>query len=259
MKSTSPELERALQEYGLSEAEVRVYLAGLAVGARPASIIAEKAELKRGHTYNMLTSLMEKGLVQEFEKNGTRHFTCSSPATFVANLEDRARHLSTLTDLVRVVLPELDNIKNPRGSSPKVRFFQGNEGIKGVLEKVLHTEEKIIYGVFDLDHNWTMADGKIYEWVERFLKRRVEKEIWYYGIVNRVDPDDYMVREQKSQLRKLKVAEGIQIPAEIMIAGERVVFISAAHEKIGIVVESPDIAQTLCSIHRSLWNFLPAC
>src|SRR3989344_5977681 len=87
---------KALQGFGLTEPEVSVYFALLEFGSQPASILAKKAHLKRGHTYNMLALVMQKGDVQEFEKDGTKYLTGCSPSVLISIFHGR-RGRSSMT------------------------------------------------------------------------------------------------------------------------------------------------------------------
>ncbi len=256
MEPISPQLQQVLSEFGLTPAETRVYLCSLALGPRPATTLAQKAGLKRGTTYNVLTSLMQKGIAQEFVRGNVKQFVCSPPAQLLSSVDERANGLLSLKEKLRQFLPELEQIVSPHVSSPKVRFFHGIEGIKEALDELLAGDGERIYGVADLKDNWTTVAGQTYPWVQRFISRRSEMGIWYYGIVNHWDPDDRFVRDRTAECRELRVAENLQFPSEVMIRGSQIVMISAVRERMGIVVDSEEIAKTLTSMHIALWQLL---
>src|SRR3989344_2844839 len=54
-------MEDELRDYGLSEKEIKVYIACLKAGACTANRISELADLRRGTTYDIIESLKEKG------------------------------------------------------------------------------------------------------------------------------------------------------------------------------------------------------
>lgn len=258
MDDVSPQLRQVLSEFGLSPAETQVYLQSLALGPRSATVLAQKAGLKRGTTYNVLSSLLEKGIAQEYVRGGVKQFVCNSPEKLLGALDQRMHSMRALSEKLRLVLPELEQIQRPLASSPKVRFFQGMEGIREAMDELLSTGEKQIRAVFDLRDNWTTHGGASYPWVQKFIERRVELGIRYYGIVNHWNPDDYIIREQASQLRELRLAPGMEFPAELMICGHQVVLLSPLSERMGIFIDSASIASTLWNMHVLLWSSLGA-
>ena len=130
-------IDSILSEFGLTQPEVNVYKAGLELGSRPASIIAQRAGFKRGHTYNVLSLLQQKGIAQEFVKNSVKHFTFSPPEVLVAMLENQQQELAAKKERLLKVLPELEKLRSQIASDPKVKFYQGVEGVKEIFEDMI--------------------------------------------------------------------------------------------------------------------------
>ncbi|HQH29200.1 MAG TPA: helix-turn-helix domain-containing protein, partial [Oligoflexia bacterium] len=177
MEAVQEDVLSVLSEVGLSEVEVSVYKAALALGSRPASVIAQKAGLKRGHTYNILESLMEKGIVQEFVKSSVRHFVCSSPHSLLSMLQKKEHELAEQKRKLERAIPHLEQIRNPVAAQPKVRFYKGLEAIKEIFEDMLAVPNSIIYGFIDLEQSWSSANEAGHYWTRNFIKRREQKNI----------------------------------------------------------------------------------
>lgn len=61
-----------LQKLGLTQKEAVIYMATLELGiASPTSTIAKKANILRTTAYNILNSLVQKGIVVAYDKKGT--------------------------------------------------------------------------------------------------------------------------------------------------------------------------------------------
>ena len=247
----------ALSEIGFTENEVAVLLTTLALGSRPASTIAEKANLKRTHTYNILSSLMERGVVQEFVKNGVRHFTCSSPESLLTLFEYREKALARRREAFKELIPYLQSLKSPLAAPPKVRFYNGRSGVKEIFEDMLRTGENI-YGIFDYLYTWSVMDADDNAFINDFIRRRQEKEIWYYGIIARSKVGDKAPKLRPSTAyKKRKMLEGFSLPAEVNIYGSKVAITVTHQEVMGVVIDNKFVADTLRSIHQALWQFLP--
>ena len=246
-----------LNELGLNNFEILVYKTLLSLGSRPASMVAQKAGLKRGHTYNVLQTLMEKGIVQEFVKNRVRHFTCSHPQAFLSMLQRRQEKIVQQRQKLLEVLPHLEQLRSPLVAAPRVRFFQGLEGIKEIFEDMIRVPNESIYGVSDIEYSWTFIDGKEREWMNDFIQRRAERNIWWYGIMNKSEATEYALRTRRWLKREVKLVEGLDLRVEIDVYGSKVSITSTYQETVGVLIESKPIADTLRSIHQSIWPLLP--
>jgi len=149
MPHLDPKIAESLLGFGLLEPEMKVYLALLSLGPQPASVIAKKSGLKRGHTYNVLADLLHKGLVQEFTKGSVKYFTCLPPAVLITMLEQRQGEMEQKKKKLMEVLPDLEHIRNPSILQPKVRFFSGIEGIKQIYEDTLRHANQDLLAVGD--------------------------------------------------------------------------------------------------------------
>lgn len=251
------DVSEVLGDFGLASVEVSVYQATLALGARPASTIARKAGLKRGHTYNVLQSLMEKGIVQEFLKNGVRHFTCSPPKTLLSIVDRRAEEIASQKERLLRVIPFLEQMRNPLSSQPKVRFFQGVEGIKEIYEDMIRVPGQPIYAVTDIAYSWTFVEGEAYEWLQNFISRRAERDVWWYGIMNLSPATDMALRTRKWIKREVRTVQNLDLRVEISVFGPKVAITSTHQEQIGVLIENDEIATTLRNMHQAAWHVLP--
>jgi sugar-specific transcriptional regulator TrmB len=248
----------ALESAGLSDPEIQVYLALLSLGSQPASIVAKKAGLKRGHTYNVLALLIRRGIVQEFEKDSVRYFTCCRPAGLLSVLERRSEEIDVQKRNLLKALPLLELIRNPLALQPKVRFFQGMEGIKEIYEESLRTQNQNLYALGDFDHYFPRERSpELNDWMWKYCKRRAERGIWYLGIVNKSPTTDLAFRKRRAEKRKFKMLQGIDLPVEVNIYGNKVAIISSSKDMVGLIIEDQPTADTLRNFHRAMWELLP--
>ncbi len=247
----------ALSNVGLKEEEALIYKTVLSLGSRPASIIAQRAGLKRAHTYNVLSSLIEKGIVQEFIKNSVKHFACSRPASLLSIVEEREAQLRLQKAQLERMIPELERLQNASAARTHVRFFQGVEGIKQIFEDMLQFPGENIYGLTDVATSMTFARAAESQWIERFIRRRAELDIWWLGIVNLSPESEKALRTRLWLKRRVKTVRDLDLPVEINIYGPRVAITSTHTEILGFVVENENLARTLRSIHETVWELLP--
>src|SRR3989344_849600 len=83
------EIESALKEFGLSENEIKVYLALIKTGESTVQNIAKNAELPRTTTYHLLESLEQKSLVGFVIKESKKYFQAAPPKKLIQTLEEK--------------------------------------------------------------------------------------------------------------------------------------------------------------------------
>ena len=251
-------LHSSLHDFGLSVPEIKVYLASLELGSQPASVIAKKAGLKRGHTYNMLSLLIHKGIVHEFTKDGVRFFSSRSPSTLLSTVEHQQENLAILKQKLMTVIPGLEKIFNPLLVQPRVRFFQGIEGIKEIYEDTIRLAGSQIRALGDFDYFFPEQKNKsLNDWIWNYADRRAKKNIWYLGIVNKSKMSDNAYRRRREQKRKLKMLTGVCLPVEVNIYGDKVAIMSTHQDTVGLIIEDAPIAETFRNFHQAIWKFLP--
>ena len=92
MPETAP-IELELRKLGLTEKEVRVYLAGLELGPSSVLNIAQKAGLARPTTYEIIKSLENKGLFAETKQKKKRYFVAQSPERILGLLRVQKKEI----------------------------------------------------------------------------------------------------------------------------------------------------------------------
>lgn len=254
----SENTEQALTGFGLTAPEIQVYLTLLELGSQPAGTVARKSKLKRGHTYNILADLIQKGVVQEFTKNKVKYFTCSSPTMLISLMENRAEELDTKKKKLLQVIPDLLQIRNPGAVQPKVRFFQGADGIKEIYEDTLRTSDKHLYAVGDFDHFFPREQNQeLNDWQWHYCTRRAKKGIWYMGITNKSKTSDIAFKKRIAEKRKMKMLKGVDLSVEVVIYGNKVAIVSSSRDMVGLIIEDKPTADTLRNFHQAVWKMLP--
>lgn len=251
-------VEQVLAQFGLSNPEIRVYLASLSLGSQPVSVIAKKSQLKRGHTYNMLHLLAERGLVQEHTKNKVKYFSVGSPRdllTLVKRREDELKHQKLSLENV---VPLLLQLQNPLISQPQVRFFQGVEGIKEIYDDTIKKGNSVIYAFCDYAYVFPQDENiEHYDWIWRYVERRARKNVLFKGIVNKSDVSDIAYKKRKQHNREMKMLTNIELAVEINVYENKVAIMSTSGDMIGVIIEDEKIAQTLKNLHSAFWELLP--
>ena len=82
-------MEQILKELGLSQSEIRVYLALLELGDSTRSDIVNKSGIAGSKVYDILEKLKDKGLISIYDQNKVRHFKPINPKQILNYVEEK--------------------------------------------------------------------------------------------------------------------------------------------------------------------------
>lgn len=242
-------LYQELLTAGFSEKEAKVYLAILELGEGNIAQITKKSGVKRATVYLEIESLKEKGLVSLIRRHKRTFYLAENPKLIQDKLEERK-------DAIARLMPELLSIANSMEKKPKVRYFEGDEGIREIYRDTLKYPDREIL-------EWGSEDFVKYFDEEYFLKyylpKRAEKNIWVRAIViNSAIVQRYHKNDQP-HLRRMKIvdSEDFHFSTEIDLYGKNKIMVVAFQEKFGMIIESQRIYETLKSIFEIMWAGLP--
>ncbi|MDD2697077.1 MAG: helix-turn-helix domain-containing protein [Candidatus Pacebacteria bacterium] len=127
-------IELELRKLGLTEKEVRIYLAGLELGPNSVQNIAKTAKLARPTAYEIIKKLEEKKLFVETRQKGKRLFSAQSPENILGILRTQEREIEEKQrEFIRIIAAlEARYSKEKEG----IRVFKGKESFKTLAETI---------------------------------------------------------------------------------------------------------------------------
>ena len=241
------EIKHILEQLGLKDKKADVYLAALELGSATVIEISKKAGIKRTTCYDILMDLIKMGLVSETSKGKKRLFIGEDPEKILGDLENKEKLLSG-------ILPQLKAVYNIKGVKPKIRFYEGKEGLRDVYADTLkYSGEIAAFASEDV----VRTLGR--EWADDYLKKRVKKNIRVRVILPKTEYVSKIVGEDRESLRTSKLIDPQKYPfsIEINIYGHKKVALMSSREETGIIIEGDEVYKTMKLIFELLWDNLP--
>lgn len=241
------ELIRGLMALGLTETESRFYLAALELGQASVRDIAAKAGLTRTSAYDIYARLLDHNLVAEVANDSGRAIlvTAEPPEQLRSMFEQRRQRLSDL-------LPELESLHNRSRSKPRIRFYQGLEGIKTVMEETLGCRSKELLGILSM-RDLYQVPGRA--WMDDLVRRRIETGVSLRVIRSPCNDLHSRWHESRCDLRELRFAPaGFVCSMTTYIYDEKVAFISSQRENFAMTIESAEFATMQTHLFEVLWQ-----
>ncbi len=248
MQEKRGNFQNALQTLGLNQKESDVYFSLLTMGAGTVSEISKRAQINRTTAYDVLGSLSTKGLIVISGKEPKQEYRCENPDKILNFLKRDIEKREENYRYAEVLLPELKSIYKV-GSRPQIKFYEGEKGLQDVYEDTLTSTETIrAYAAVD------DVNRGIPNYFPKYYKRRATKNI----AIRAIFPDTEVARE-RSSLDKLERRESLLVPfkefnfvPEINIYDNKVI-IASWREKLGIIIESEEIADAMKKIFELAW------
>lgn len=245
--------KQVLKNYGLTDEETRLYLAGLKLGEAPLARIAKDAGIKRSSAYLVAKNLEEKGLLGNFKLPNGLRFIASSPSLLSDQLKKR------LTEIDEII-PELKAIQKSYQSKPMITAYEGKEGYIAIANESLKTNGVIrcigslkkIYEIVGQEY-----DQKYY--IPERLRNNIKiKNLYFEEEVAEFFPADIFTSERNSkELREIKfLPKDFYHPAFILIYQNTVAIFTSKKELTAIKIESEEIAKSEKAKFDLIWGLM---
>lgn len=237
-------LLKILEEIGIEDKPAKVYLATLELGGGPASVISKRAGVERVNTYYILDQLAKDGLIYSAEKEKKTIFVAIGPKKLEVLAQARLER-------IRQALPELVAIENSGPTKPKIRYFEGIEGIKQMFEETLDLPsgaETLAYSSFQTDNKY------IEEYIKGYIPRRVKRRISQRCIIEYSEESKELIKRDNEELRQSIMVDKEKFPFsnQINIFGNKM-FIASYRDMMGVIIESAEVARTQTAIFELAW------
>jgi hypothetical protein len=238
-----------LIKYGLSEEEARVYIACLEINGGPVSVIARKAGVHRVSCYHTIENLLQKKLLSQYNKNNVKHFAAEAPETLETLALEKV-------NLVKGIMPELKTLVSSLAFRPKIRFYEGRDGVERVFTESLDAEGEIL-GYTNLEQVLEFFP----DFFKSYTKQRLDRGIkTRYLSPNTVESVQVMLpflpKGYDQNLIEILLVNKDQFPFEneVLIYGNTVGIVSLnPDELLGLIIESATFARTMNAVFDLAW------
>jgi len=248
MKNENVQLKFTLQNFGFSEKETDVYIGLLELGKGTVTEISRKAGINRTTGYDILNSLTTKGVISVSGKEPKQEYAAEPPDSITSYLKKRVDKLSEDIKKSEEIVPDL-TLLHAYKNRPKIRFYEGNEGLQHVYEDTLSSSETIRAYASVED-----VQSSLGNYFPEYFKRRARKGI----AIRAIFPHTSAALERQSHDEEEKrttvfvPADTYNFSPEINIYDNKIM-IASWKEKLGIIIESAEIADAMKKTYELAW------
>lgn len=261
MQIKNQSLVKSLQKTGFTDKEALVYVSLLELGGAYPSRIAEYSGIKRATTYNVLTTLSVRGLVNEIEKRNKIFYQIDKPHKLTQYSSSRIQIAKEALEKTEKILPDIEQLFSLIGDKPKVLFFEGPDTIYSICQDMISGIGN--YEMIAFSNANKFKDAMNPSQLRDFVKAKESLNITTRGILpdntkNRSYGENVFEGIKKDYWPKMKFVSSEMFPyeAEITVYGKNKVSITklGGQNIIGVIIEDQIIHDMMKMVFELAWN-----
>lgn len=245
---------KSLIQAGLTDAQARAYLCLVERSPLTPPKLATLINETRSNTYKVLEQLEELKLVEKRDVGKKLHFWAGNPLALKTSIDKETASLNEKKRLLEASLPYLLEQFHKNNLQPGIRYLQGDDGLKEIYQDQLNEGQTVnfVYGNKAINH--FSVEG-IHEIRNKFpaagIKRNgitPDKQVVEYPESNRMsiaESDAHMLLN-----RTWVKPEDYTAPVEWAVYGDKVSITSFDKEVMGLIIESPQIANSFRQLFK---------
>lgn len=244
-----------LQEFGLNDKEITIYLTLLKVGPSTIMDLARKTGIKRSTTHNNVEELIKKGLVSQTNYGERRMVIAEDPEKLKFLLEQRKWDVNKLEKNMNEIVNEIYEIvpKAKENSQVEVKYYTGEKGFKEVCQRsILHStkEVRFIENIEEWRKVYTEEYGKEY-----YIPARLKKNLFLKTLaVQNIKAEEFKNADKKTLRETRYLPANIKFKPTFIICDDEVSIMISSEPYTAILIEDKDTADMFRSLFDYLWD-----
>jgi len=244
-------VQETLRKIGLTEGEIKVYLALLELGSTTSGNIIKSSGISGSKVYEVLDRLASKGLVNFILKNQVKYFEAVSPNRILDYLEEKGKQIENEKISIQKIIPELI-LKQKQSKKATAKIFTGWEGLKTANEDIIKTlkkgEEWLSMGLTEQPRTWEL-------YFTNKQKERAKKGIVLKHLINKKYQSLYEQRKKLAHTEFKFLPEDFEMPTSTEIYADKIIiFILSKEDPMAIMIESKAVADSFRKYFNVLWE-----
>jgi predicted transcriptional regulator len=239
-----------LTDIGLTAVQAKVYILLTKKGPHSPPAIATELSESRTNTYNVLEKLTDVGLVRRFEQNKKYMYQAEPPIALEKLIQQKRDAILGQERNLHAKMPDMLSAYFNGNEKPGVKFFQGKTELKEIYLDEVHSGEPIY--IIRPERNMDVYDFKFMTEIRHTARKNKLKR---YAITpdSKERPKNYRESDPHMLLNRTWInPEDYTVPVEWNAYGDKVAIMSFGSEAIGMIIESPQIAEAFRQLYRLL-------
>ncbi len=234
-----------LTKIGLNDTQASAYITLIKSGSLTPPELVEKLKIKRTNAYAVLDQLTTMGLAKEKEVRKKLTYYPENPVALERLAAKKRGEALEQERKVQASMPMMLKYFQTFSDQPGIKFYQGINEIKEIYNDTLRTCKDIY--LFRSLHDQDLLSTDYYI---AYKKKRAQLGIKTH-VLNGSEDTDAWNKKLDSEFNLVRTQIGVDdytAPVEIAAYGNKVSIISFGEEAIGMIIDSPQIAESIKQI-----------
>lgn len=247
-------LKTDLLQLGLTENEIKFYVAGLELGLATIPQIAGRAGLSRMTGYNIFKLLNQKGMADMDVRSYGQKCKVAKPAKLLSLFEEQRKTLDKLATNMPNLIGELNVHYASVPEDLEIHYFRAKEAIHKIWDEALTNTKKgdDILAISAVEFAPTLGEHYL-EFLEELALRSTEKGIHLKMILEKTGSYT-LPRSTVQEIFPESVQLKLGATCDQMIFADTVAYIFPGRELFGITIHNKELANHHSRIFYTLWN-----
>lgn len=241
------DLQQALITLGFSERDALIYLALLRFGKSGAPQLALATGVPRASCYDVLESLVVRGLARSLQEGEQRVFLAEPPERLQTYLNVQLQEMENRVQALDRLMPQLLSLTSDGAVRPGVRILTTEEDLRQTRQDFFDSGEPLLQIVGYDAFKRTRSERALREQFQELKMKKTRGRIMYVTDEPVEDIDwGFEVRKISPSL--------LDVPGEISVYADRTALFSYTHGLVGVEIISGPIAATCKAVLELAWR-----
>jgi len=241
-----------LKDIGLTDGEIRVYIALLELGKSSAGKIIEHSKVSPSKIYDVLNRLIEKGLVSYIIEGKIKHFNAAPPREILNFIDRKEEELKVHKNEFKKILPDLLSKQKENNKKFNAEIFEGIRGLITVFDMSFNELKK---GEALYAFGYPPYASNLFDAYWKGYHRKCDKK----GIIRKViyDYETWFLKKREKRLlaQQKYLPKGIITPSWVLIFNDKVATVIVTEEqKVCFLVQNKEVANSYAEYFNILWK-----
>jgi len=234
---------KELIEAGLTRHQAEVYLEVIKHPGQSGGKISKTLSIDRSFAYNVLSSLIDKGLVSHITKEKVRLF-------YPANPENLLKEIDEKRDKVEKIVKDLKLIKEQTSPEKSVLVYEGKAGLKAYVRDFLESDS---FETLGGGGNLKILEALKYDYpnyLKEFNKKRIRGKL-----ITSPPNQKIMTKIYPPSRVQIKTFKKLKSDVSFTIFQDKLAIYSAEEKPFVIIIENKNIIAALKDYFEKLWMY----
>ena len=245
------DIVKVLEEIGLSNAEIQVYLSLIRLGESKIGKIIKQVKVSSSNVHDACDKLIRKGVISFIIKNNVKHYYPIDPESLIILIKKEEEKIKIKKEELNLIIPKIKSLETITKNEQNAEIFTGFNGVLSAFKKLYKYKLKNEENLFFYEFN----DSNVEKVHKFFAKMDIEdyyKDIPIRGLFSNGYKKHFKLRKKRDNFR-VKFTDH-PILSNVNVYGDKTLITSWGEEPVAFLIQSKEITETFKKNFENIWR-----